>query len=194
MSLELITPPAALPISVAEAKAQCNLDQSESDALIAGYIRSAIDCVEGHYGVRLITQTWGYELDAFPLMWPPGYIRLPLVPVQSIVEVRYTDVNGAEQTLDPAAYRLSGDRISLTPNSTWPATWRGVDAVSITFVVGFGDDWNAVPHDLRQAIMMLAAYWFAQREAASIGPDSGPVSDVPFSVKQILAPYRVWTV
>jgi uncharacterized phiE125 gp8 family phage protein len=58
----------------------------------------------------------------------------------------------------------------------------------------YGDSWNSVPESLRQAVQMLASYWFAQREAASIGPDSGPVSDVPFSVRQILEPYRVWSI
>jgi hypothetical protein len=61
--------------------------------------------------------------------------------------------------------------------------------VTITAHYGFGPDWNSVPHDIRQGIAMFATYRFVQREAASIGPDSGPVSDVPFSVKQIIEPY-----
>ena len=72
------------------------------------------------------------------------------------------------------------------------STWHGLNTLTIVFILGYGDDWNSVPHDLRQAIMMLVAYRYTQCEAASIGPDTGPVSDVPYSVKQILDPYRRW--
>ena len=64
--------------------------------------------------------------------------------------------------------------------------WRGLDVATITFVVSYGNDHNAVPESLRQAIMMLAAYWFNQREAAVIGPEQGPASHIPFSVREIL--------
>ena len=50
------------------------------------------------------------------------------------------------------------------PNHSWPAVWRGLDVATITFVVSYGNDHNAMPESLRQAIMMLAAYWFNQRE------------------------------
>ena len=72
------------------------------------------------------------------------------------------------------------------PNHSWPAVWRGLDVATITFVVSYGNDHNAVPESLRQAIMMLAAYWFNQREAAAIGPEQGPASHVPLSVREIL--------
>jgi uncharacterized phiE125 gp8 family phage protein len=197
MSLTLITPPAATPISLAEAKAQLNLDLSESDALVAGFVRSATEAIENMTGLRLLDQVWDYSIDAFPGRC--GWIRLPLAPLTSIVQITYMNEQGTVLTLLPATYLVRGigsvqpGRIILGVDQQWPTTWRGVGAVTIRMRVGWPTH-NQVPEDLRQSVMMLVAYWFNQREAASIGPDSGPVSDVPFSVKQILAPYRVWAV
>jgi uncharacterized phiE125 gp8 family phage protein len=197
MSLILITGPTALPISLAEIKAQCNLDGSESDALVMAYVRSATDAVEQMTGLRLIDQLWEYSVDTFPERC--GWIRLPLAPLLAIVSIVYQDTTGAVQTLPVQTYLLGGlgsttpARIILAPNQTWPATWHGLGSVLIRFRAGW-IDWNGVPDALRQAVLMLAAYWFGQREAAAIGPDSGPVSDVPYSVRELLEPFRIWAV
>jgi uncharacterized phiE125 gp8 family phage protein len=114
--------------------------------------------------------------------------------VQSITEVSYLDTSGLPQILSPSIYSLRGERITLAPEATWPSLWHGLDVVTVTFVVGFGPNHNYVPESLRQAVQMLAAYWYAQREAASIGPDAGPVSNVPFSVRELLEPFRLWAV
>jgi uncharacterized phiE125 gp8 family phage protein len=198
MSLTLVTGPAAVPISLAEVKAQCRLEDNAEDALLMAYVRSAVDYVEQHSGLKLITQTWSYTLDWFPTWryrYPAdNYIRLPLSPVQSITSISYLDATtGDPQTWASTDYVLRGDRIILAPNAQWPTVWCGQDAVTVTFVVGYGASWNDVPESLRQAIGMLAAYWYGQREAAQVDPDAR-VFDVPFSVRQILEPYRVWAV
>jgi uncharacterized phiE125 gp8 family phage protein len=193
MSLTLITPPAAMPISLAEIKAQCRLDNSDEDAVLMGYVRAATDYVEQQSGLQLTTQTWAWTVGWFPVRWD-GYLRLPLAPVQAIAGITYLDTAGVEQTLAPTVYSWRGDRITLAQGQAWPSLWYGLDVATITFTVGYGDTWNSVPESLRQAVSMLATYWYGMREAAAIGPDSGPVSDVPFSVKQILEPYRVWAV
>jgi uncharacterized phiE125 gp8 family phage protein len=188
MSLTLISPPAAVPISLAELKAQCRAFEPDEDAVLAGYVRSATDHIEATTGLRLITQAWSWSVDWLPVRMN-GYLRLPLAPAQSVTSITYLDANGAEQTLDPVVFTLNGGRVALAPNKAWPSVWHGLDVATITFVVGFGDDHNAVPEAIRQAVQMLAAYWFAQREAASVGDH--PISDIPFSVRQILEPYRV---
>jgi uncharacterized phiE125 gp8 family phage protein len=193
MSLILITPPTAAPISVAELKAQCRVDSTDQDALLAGYIKAATDFVEEHTGQKLLTQTWAWSVNDFP--WRcGGYIALPLAPVQSIVDITYLDPAGAPQVLSPGVYAFRGDRITLAPGATWPSVFYGLDVITITFVAGFGPDHNYVPEALRQAVMMMASYWFSQREAASIGPDQGPVSHVPFGVREILEPFKLWAI
>jgi uncharacterized phiE125 gp8 family phage protein len=189
MSLLKLTEPEAMPVSVEEMKAHTRVDADLEDATLAGFIRSASEHIEDIAAIALITATWEWTIDRFP---PHGvYIRLPVAPVSEVTSIAYLDTEGVAQALDPAVILRRGDRIVLAPNAEWPATWRGLDVITVTFQAGYGDNWNDVPHALRQATAMLAAYWFELREAAAIGPDSGPVSDVPFSVKQLVEPYRL---
>jgi uncharacterized phiE125 gp8 family phage protein len=167
------------------------------DALLMACVQSAVDFVEGHSGLRLISQQWDYTVDRFPDAWRS--IRLPLAPLISVDQVVYVDTLGSSLTLDPSTYLVRGvgsvqpGQLVLAPNKSWPATWCGIGAATIRATYGFGSDWNSVPHDVRQSIGMLAGYWYGQREAAQVDPDAR-VFDVPFSVKQILEPYRVWAI
>jgi uncharacterized phiE125 gp8 family phage protein len=186
MALVMVTPPEAVPVSLQEMKAQVNYFDPDQDAIIVGYIRAAVDYIEQTSGLRLIDQTWAYSTDGWS-SWN-GYIRLPIAPVQSITEITYLDTTGAPTVLPPGNYAFRGERITLSPGATWPAALIGLDIVTITFLVGYGPDHNYVPESLRQAIQMLAGYWFAQREAASSGPDA-LVANVPFGVTEILDGY-----
>ncbi|WP_299648578.1 head-tail connector protein [uncultured Jannaschia sp.] len=47
-----------------------------------------------------------------------------------------------------------------------------------------------LPEPLQTAILQLAAWWFLQREAATVGDRT---AEVPFGVREIVAEYRDWT-
>jgi uncharacterized phiE125 gp8 family phage protein len=196
MTLRLVSPPAVLPLSLGEVRAQCRVDDSSEDALLMGYAHSAVSWIDGHegwLGRALITQTYDLTLDQFPYGYHP-IVRLPVPPVQAVTSITYVDGNGVQQTLAPSRYQISGQYVWPAYRQTWPATRCHPGAITVRFRTGYGDDWNAVPPAIRQALAMLVAYWFNQREAAAIGPDYGPVSDVPYGVKALLEPYRVWSV
>jgi uncharacterized phiE125 gp8 family phage protein len=144
MSLIQVSQPAAVPLSLAEIKAQCRQVLPDEDAILAGYIRAAVDYVQDYTSLRLITQTWAYSVDCWPHRWN-GYIALPIGPVQSITSISYLDTNGTPQTLSPGIYSFRGDRVTLAPGATWPSILHGLDVITITFVVGYGDDHNFVP-------------------------------------------------
>jgi uncharacterized phiE125 gp8 family phage protein len=197
VSLILISPPVGTPISLQEARAQCRVDDASEDALLSGYVRSATEHVENITGLKLLDQTWEWTVDAFPDRC--GWLRLPLAPLLSIVQIVYQNEQGTALTLDPMVYLIRGlgdaqpAQLILVPNQECPSTWHGHGAVIIRARYGWMDH-NSVPEAIRQALAMLVAYWFNQREAAVIGPDYGPVSDVPYGVKALLEPYRVWSV
>ena len=129
MSLIRITAPAALPISLQEAKAIVRLDGQDDDALVMAYARTATEAAEQYLGRSLITQVWEYKVDHFPpCHWDNG-IRIPLAPVQAVTEITYLDTTGATQLLDPERYVVTGlpdaALISLAPGQLWPALlWR----------------------------------------------------------------------
>lgn len=51
-----------------------------------------------------------------------------------------------------------------------------------------GEDQEPVPPDLQQAVLMLAAHWFDNHEAAAEG-----LREIPFGVTDIISGYREWT-
>ncbi len=192
MSLTLVTAPTGLPLTLAEVKAGARLaglDESE-DALIASYLRSAVASLDGRdgwLGRCLLTQTWEYKIDCFPIRsayaWRAfAQIRLPLQPLQSVVSIEYVDLAGATQTLASSLYQVVnvGDgsaKIVPAHGEDWPDTREQPEAVTVQFVSGYGDTANDVPEPIRHALMLMVAHAY-----------DGCHSDAP---ERLLSPYRV---
>src|SRR3974377_971688 len=66
MRLDLITPPAVEPVTLAEAKQHARVEYPDDDALITGMIVAARRMAETRLRSALITQTWNLYLDSFP--------------------------------------------------------------------------------------------------------------------------------
>jgi uncharacterized phage protein (predicted DNA packaging) len=49
---------------------------------------------------------------------------------------------------------------------------------------------STVPAELKQAAMLLASYWYEQREAVSAGVS---MDAVPFGVLDLIRPHREWS-
>src|SRR3974377_2319928 len=137
MRLDLITPPAVEPVTLAEAKQHARVEYPDDDALITGMIVAARRMAETRLRSALITQTWNLYLDSFPSaggyynraireIWPslggvpsglgvsPGLVPnltrgvyIPLPPLQSIAAVSYYDFQGTLQTVPIDAYVVS---------------------------------------------------------------------------------------
>lgn len=52
-----------------------------------------------------------------------------------------------------------------------------------------GEDQDPIPPSVDQAVLMLAAHWYEQRETAI----EGSLSDLPFGVSDIVRNLRDWT-
>lgn len=204
--LSLVTAPTELPLDINEVKAHLRIEPTENDedALVMAYFRSAvahIDGRDGWLGRALTTQTWDYFLDDFP---PAtrfnefAAIRLPLPPLQSVTSVKYTDSDGTQQTWATTNYTVFGTgdsaraRIAPVFGEVWPVTRYEPDAVVIRFVAGYSDTssntQNAVPEPIRNALLLLTAHFYEERQPVSAGVSLGRV---PMSVESLLAPYRV---
>ena len=180
-----LTPPAAEPVSLAEAKLFLRLDHGEEDSLLSTLITAARLMVEAASGRMLVEQAWRIVLDRWP---ESGEIRLPFSPLLSIVEARVYDVLGAPQLVastalglerqaDPPVIRIVGDV---------PEIGRSHSAIEIDVLAGFGSSSSAVPALLRQAVLMLAARWFEQRGDV-VGRDAAAL---PAEIMALVAPYR----
>ncbi len=173
-------------VTVDEVSEQSRIDTIAEDTLISRYIDAATDWVEGPYGIGILlgSQTWEYYLDRFE-----DVIRIPLYPVKSVDSIKYVDESGTEQTLTASTYTVdtvsNPARITVAYNQTWPVTRsREPNAVKVEFTGGY----DTVPPVLKQAIIMLVAHWYENREAVNVG---NSVTEMPMAVESILSRYRV---
>ena len=100
MSLDLVTAPLVEPISLEEAKAHLRVSHDDDDAIIQLYIQAARSYIDGEHGFLgrcLVTQTWLLTIDEFPA----DEIKIPLPPLQRVIEVAYDDPDGNGTVLDP---------------------------------------------------------------------------------------------
>lgn len=178
--------PAAAILSASDLKEHSRVDFDEEDSLITSYIEAATGYLDGYSGIlgrALITQTWQQSYPRFSRV-----MSLPLDPVQSISSVTYYDTDNVQQTLSASNYSLYGGWepfFYADQDVTLPSTYERPDAVTITFVAGYGDAGTDVPPQIRQAIKLMVAHWIRNREAAG-----ARMSETPLGVEHMLSPYR----
>ena len=158
------------PVSLELAKANARVVVDDEDALIRRKIAAARKAVEDESGLHLVRKTVRHRLTH----WPGNVIEIPAWPLVSVESITYRDAAGVVQTLDPATYNVDVDRrpgvIWLAPDASWPALQANrSDAVTITGTVGFDAVENPPPEYAAEAIQLLVAHWYRNREAAVIG-------------------------
>nr|WP_315235056.1 head-tail connector protein [uncultured Limnohabitans sp.] len=204
MPIQLITPPAAEPVSLAEAKLHLRVDFDEDDALIQALISAARQAAEMLTQRQLVTARWRMVLDSFPgpsLMGVPAgqtftlpghAILMPKSPLQSVVEIRYLDMAGVSQVMPSAHYTVDKacEPARITPvfGQIWPVALPQIGAVSVTFDAGYGSAAD-VPEGLKSWIKLRLGSLYAHREeVASMA--RGRIDPLPF-VDGLLDPYKV---
>jgi uncharacterized phiE125 gp8 family phage protein len=108
MPLTIITPPAAEPVTVEEAKSFARVEDADEDALIETLITAAREHVEQATGRSFVVSTYGLTLRCFE----PDVIRLPRSPLVSVESVTYRDRDGASNVYMAAARTPAGSRSS----------------------------------------------------------------------------------
>lgn len=157
MGISLVTGPTSEPVSLAEAKAHCRVDNEDSDAMLAGYILAARRFAEGYTRRAFVTQTFDQTFDYdWPAVCGSQQIFLLLPPLASVTSITYVDVDGATQTLSSSDYRVLTDgvlgRVVPAYNVTWPAVRSQENAITVRFVAGW--DASVVPDEIRTAILL----------------------------------------
>jgi uncharacterized phiE125 gp8 family phage protein len=185
--VQLVQEPADEPLTLVEAKDHLRLEIGDDDPQVEAAILGARQWVEEHCWRGLVTQTWELILDAFP---GEDEIALPKGNLTSISSITYVDGDGATQTLAPTEYQADTasepGRVHLPYGKSWPGTRCQWDAVKIRYVVG----WAAadVPGPIKNALKLLVSQLYEHRTPEVIGP---AIAKVEFSVKALLAPYRL---
>ncbi len=169
MALKVTVAPAELPVTLDEVKAHLRETKATEDADIMSKVRTVIGQLDGPEGLlnrALITQTLEMTVNRF---WGwPLVLRLP--PMVSVTSITYLDVDGDSQTLATSEYRVlnaatptAQGRIELAFGSSWPSTRAVEQAVTITYVAGYGAR-NDVPEYIRHLILVMVKMLFDERE------------------------------
>lgn len=189
MALVVVTAPAVEPVSVSDLKDHLNLTLADDDTMLANVVVAARQYVERFIGRPIVNTTFDLHYDAFPA----GAITLPKAPVTSVTSVKYLDPNGVETTLSGGSYTadIHSDPGRIVPGADgWPDTDDVPNAVVVRFVAGHGAAADDVPLTLRQAVLLIAAHWYENREASLVGVSG---QSLPLGVDAILAEHRQWS-
>lgn len=197
MRAKIQTEPTDEPISLVEAFIQLRKytpDSSPSADPDAPYVEALITAarrlVESITGRAMITQTWKYWLDRFPMS---DEISLPFAPLQSLTSLTYTDVDSNSDTLtEGTEITVDTDsepgRIVLDYDEIWPTdALHPNNPIEIEFVCGYASA-SAIPVELKHAMKLLIAQWYDSRMPV------GEANDLlPLGFHELVSSYRMWT-
>lgn len=196
---QIVTDYTALPVDLAEVKNALKLDVSVTtdDAFLFGLIRTATDACQEYTGLSLLTQTWKLFLDCFPVKpmeWWDGvregaliteyrsFIPINKSPIQSVTHLKTYSDSDVATTFAATNYYVDTaskpGRLVLRNTAIWPTDiLRVANGIEIQFIAGYGDTQNAVPHGLRQGILIHVCSMYENR-GDMLGPD-GKIADIP---------------
>lgn len=145
-----------------------NPDQEE---FLRQLVITARERVEEDTWHQLINGTYVAKRRAFPKSSAP--MVLPYPPLGSVTSIQYIDGDGATQTWATTEYTVDTKRhpglVTLQFNKLYKTTRDEHDAVTATFVAGFGATGANVPNSLLHAVKLLVSDWWKNR--APIGED-----------------------
>lgn len=191
MMLVELTAPALEALPVAGLRAHLRLgsgfdlaEDAAETAAMAGFLRTAVATIEARTGKVLLARQFRLRLEDWR---DPAGQALPLAPVNAVERVEIDDGAGQVTAVDPSQWRLAPDvqRPTLMPKgAVWlPHVPQG-GFVTITFSAGFGLTWDAVPADLAQAVLLLAARFHEDRTF------EGSQAAMPFGVSALIERWR----
>lgn len=200
--LHLKTAPASEPVDVTQAQEHSRISTTEDVALLEALITAARQELEIRTGRALVTQTWQMLMNA----WPGGdRIVIPKPPLQQVVSVTYVGSDDVTRTMAAADYDVEFaatapvlnpyhpvGSIVLGYGESWPTeTLRPAAPITVEFTAGYGTG-AQVPKPLQQAILLLVGYWYENREAGGDTKYANGMSQIPFGVDALCAPFKVW--
>ena len=190
---KIVTAPADLPVTLAEAKAHMRVTFPDDDTLIRIYIQSATALCEQILQRKLITQTWKMYLDYFP-----HEITVLFGDLQSVTHLKYTDIDEVQTTMSNTLYDVDINsvpgRIVLVDGEVWPTdTLNAVNPIEIQFITGYGDDSTEIPNDIRNAVLLTTAHFYETRESILISDIKlMTVEQIPWTASTLLQNHRIW--
>lgn len=156
----IMTAPASYPITLAQAKRQCEIasDDDAYDTQLENLIATAVDQFESDCDHCLISRQYFVHSDTWPCK-----IDLPKRPLITVDAIKYYDDGGTLQTLATTVYSVNAAarRIETKVDQVWPSAQERWDAIKIEFTCGYSSA-ATVPAAAKHALLLLIGYYFGQ--------------------------------
>ncbi len=160
-------------------------DDALQDALAESHLRAAIAAIEARTAQVIVARRFLWVLED----WRDGVAQaLPVAPVTGIVSVTLFDAAGGALAVAPDRYRLVRDlhRPKIAATGTLLPVVPVDGRIELRFDAGFGPGWEAVPADLAQAVLLLAAEFYENRHQAVAVQGAG----LPHAVQGLIERWR----
>jgi uncharacterized phiE125 gp8 family phage protein len=178
MAWKVTTAPVNEIWTLSEVKNYLKVDTSADDTLITTLIQSAREIAERYLNQALITQTITEKLDR--LNYPTIYLSVsPVIAVSSFQNTTQTFA-ATEYVVDTFSKPA---RLNIGFGKTWPTLYGNINDVSIIYTAGYSSQSSGVPMQIRQAILMIIADSYDNREDY--------VKKMPTASEYLLDQYRV---
>jgi uncharacterized phiE125 gp8 family phage protein len=204
-SVTIVTPPAAEPLTLQEAKDHLRIDGDDENPLVSAYLTAAREWAEDATRRQFSPATLRFALDEFPRCrdccsshrrraqaeFDGHAILIPRPPLISVSSIQYVDAAGVTQTLSVNDYQIdtysTPGRVAPAFAKSWPIARRQMNAVTITFVAGYASAAGGVPEKTKSLIRLLLAHQYENREPVVVGTIA---SELPLAVQSLVSLIR----
>ncbi|MEP0671664.1 MAG: head-tail connector protein [Sulfitobacter pontiacus] len=158
--------------------------ETVQEPVLASFLRAAIAAIEARTGKALISRLFTMTVQEWA---DPQAQALPVGPVRQIVSVTVVSRDAMETVIEPQRYWLVRDMQAplLKPSGAMLPFIPPQGSVQVVFEAGLVESWGAVPADLQQAVLMLAAHYYEYRHETRLGDGC-----MPFGVSSLIERYR----
>lgn len=178
--LRLQTAPAIEPVTLEEAKEQCQQDGSADNALLTRLIKAARSYIEHETNRALITQTWEAVFGEWPASEPqsdydsdfanyptimPGQIAMDALEIVKMPFIGITSVTAAGSAWTGYTSTRTARGVKIKRSGSAPA-----GEIVVQFTAGYGASAATVPSDLSHALLMLVATFYDNRGSLTVTP------------------------
>ena len=159
-------------------------DDMLQDPVLEGCLRSALAAIESRTGKALMERRFSVTAN----MWTPGAEQsLPIAPVTGLHALTTTDSSGTVTPHNISNFSLLRDAHrpkAVALSGAWP-TIAAHGSAKLTFIAGYAAQFQDLPADLAQAVLMLASHYYEARNIAGLSD-----SAMPFGISVLLEPYK----
>jgi uncharacterized phiE125 gp8 family phage protein len=185
---ETNVPDAALPVAAFKAHLRMGTGFGEDtlqDAVLSSFLRAAMAAIEARTGKALIEREFTLSVSTLK---NATALPLSVAPVTVIADVSLVSRGGTVQSVNSAVYWLERDSNSprLRPTAACLPGPEAGGVLRIRFLAGYGPEWDDIPGDMRQAVMMLAAHYYEYRHDTALAGGC-----MPFGVTSLIERFRM---